>query len=668
MTRSKQTTDGIVYGDDTNPMTYTYNLSGALIEQKYPSGRVVKNILDTDGELTTVQSKKNANHAFWNYANHFTSNAAGAVTKMQLGNGRWENTAFNSRLQPTQIALGRTQNATDLLKLDYQHGDLNAEGAVLTGSNNGNVAKQTITVAAVGATPGFTAIQNYDYDPLNRIQIASETLTPTTGTPESWVQEFRYDRFGNRTFHEATTTTLPRECNGNTEVCVATRPVVNPSASTTNNRLNGYTFDAVGNTIRDAENRKFIYDAENKQTKVQTVDGSGNPTGTAGEYWYDGDGKRIKKRAYRNNVLTEETIFVYDAIGKLIGEYSNEVSSRQDAKVAYITNDHLGSPRINTDINGNVTARHDYHPFGEGIGGPQTTNRSVGLGYIEDTFRKRFTGYERDSETELDYAVNRHFSSSLGRFLQADPYSIVLEKEQSSSGEAKRDIVVAYLSQPQNWNRYSYAINNPLRFVDPNGEKPKVINVFISLEKGQETDAGKKAFEVIQKEAAAWGVKVNIFRFEEGTATKKQFLASLDERGQATVFIGHAVDLNGLLFSGSNLSAKDLNGKIVQNTALAVFACDTGNTFNQVYGEITQRTALVTTNSGYNRLSLIDANYNGGQNFVYELARTGSTIQAADLARRGVRAWRNDDHYDDTVDFRRLPTSPSPTSRTRPTN
>ncbi len=83
------------------------------------------------------------------------------------------------------------------MKLDYQYGDLDWDGTVLAGTNNGNVAKQTITVASVGATPGFTAVENYDYDSLNRIQIASETLTPTTGTPESWTQEFRYDRYGN---------------------------------------------------------------------------------------------------------------------------------------------------------------------------------------------------------------------------------------------------------------------------------------------------------------------------------------------------------------------------------------------------------------------------------------------------------------------------------------
>ncbi len=45
---------------DNNDYTtaYTYNLSGALIEETYPSGRVVKNTLDIDGDLAMVQSSK----------------------------------------------------------------------------------------------------------------------------------------------------------------------------------------------------------------------------------------------------------------------------------------------------------------------------------------------------------------------------------------------------------------------------------------------------------------------------------------------------------------------------------------------------------------------------------------------------------------------------------
>jgi RHS repeat-associated protein len=434
---SQQITAGKAYDQ-----TYTYNLSGALIEQTYPSGRKVKNVLDSNGDLSIVQSKKNADSGYWNYARHFTYTAAGAVTSMQLGNFRWESTQFNSRLQPVQIALGTTQEATDLLKLDHDYG---------TTSNNGNVLSQTITVPAVGANTGFTAVQTYTYDSLNRLKSAVENLTPQGGSSvETWKQTFTYDRYGNRNFDEANTTTLPKECteSGNPVVCQAIRPVVNPSIDDSNNRLStsdGYTFDASGNTTKDAQNRKFTYDAENKQVKVESLDEYGNPISTIGEYFYDGDGKRVKKVVPSTG---ETTVFVYDASGKLAAEYSTIVET-QNPKVSYLTADHLGSPRITTDENGQVISRRDFQPFGEEIA---TSQRTQGLGYAGDTVRQKFTGYERDNETDLDYAKARMYKYSHGRFTAPDPLL--------SSGRVEN---------PQSWNRYTYVLNNPLLYIDPLG-------------------------------------------------------------------------------------------------------------------------------------------------------------------------------------------------------
>ncbi|QQS33231.1 MAG: RHS repeat-associated core domain-containing protein [Acidobacteriota bacterium] len=428
MTGHKQTTDGQEYATG-----YVYNLSGALVEQTYPSGRVVKNVLDANGDLSMVQSKKGASAGYWNYAQNFTYNAAGAVTSMQLGNGKWESTQFNSRLQPTQIALGATPNATNLLKLDYSYGAT---------ANNGNVLSQTITVPTVGVNTGFTAVQSYQYDSLNRLQDATENVTPHGGSQtQSWRQAFTFDRYGNRNFDEANTTTLPKECNGNTEVCEAIRPIVNPSANTANNRLNGYTFDAAGNITVDAENRTFIYDAENKQTEVRDSQNT-----VIGQYRYDGDGKRVKKIVPATG---EVTVFVYDASGKSIAEYSTVIESVETAKVAYLTADHLGSPRINTDRDGNVTSRRDFHPFGEQI---YTSQRTTGLGYDSDSVRKQFTGYELDTETDLDFAQARYFSHNHGRFMSSDDFT----------NDTRT-------SNPQSWNLYVYVRNNPLNFTDPTG-------------------------------------------------------------------------------------------------------------------------------------------------------------------------------------------------------
>ena len=318
----------------------------------------------------------------WNYASHFTYNAVGAVTSMQLGNGRWESTTFNSRLQPTQIALGATQGATNLLDLDYTYG---------TTANNGNVMSQTITVPTVGTDPGFTAVQTYSYDSLNRLQQAYErpngwTESNCTSDPtQCWKQTFLFDRYGNRNFDEANTSFagFNKLCNSNTELCADLRKKLNPAINTSDNRLSsgqGYSFDDAGNTTRDASDRKFTYDAENKQVKVESLSpGTNTVTGTIGEYFYDGDGRRVKKVVPKPDPEPDEVmIFVYDADSKLIAEYSTIVETT-NAKVAYLTNDHLGSPRINTDANGAVTARHDYHPFGEEIA---TSQRTSAVGYI----------------------------------------------------------------------------------------------------------------------------------------------------------------------------------------------------------------------------------------------------------------------------------------------
>ena len=124
MTGHRQTTDGQVY-----TTAYTYNLSGALIEETFPSGRKVKNTLDANGDLTKVETLRTG--GVWETrADSFAYNSAGSVTSMRLGNNRWESTVFNSRLQPVQIGLGTVQNSTNLLKLDYSYG---------TTANNGNV-------------------------------------------------------------------------------------------------------------------------------------------------------------------------------------------------------------------------------------------------------------------------------------------------------------------------------------------------------------------------------------------------------------------------------------------------------------------------------------------------------------------------------------------------
>jgi RHS repeat-associated protein len=377
-----------------------------------------------------VESKKNASSGFWTYANSFTYNAAGAVTSMQLGNGRWESTTFNSRLQPTQIALGATLNSDSLWKINYEFGELQTNGTVDTTKNNGNIGKETITVPTIGAVTGFTAVQSFSYDSLKRLQVATETVN----SAQSWKQSFNYDRFGNRTFDAGNTTTIPTGCS--TSVC-------NPTIDSTNNRISasqGYLYDANGNVTQSADNGKFVYDADNEIVEVR--DATNNSL--VNQYSFDGNGQRVKITVGGNT-----TVFVSDAFGKVIAEYSGETPPTSP-KVNYITSDLLDSPRVITDENGSVTSRHDFTPFGEEISagmGSRTTSQFYGGA---EGIRQKFTGQQRDEDAKLDYFNARHYTYSIGRFMSADSFG-------------------GKISNPQTLNLYAYALNNPLKWVDPTG-------------------------------------------------------------------------------------------------------------------------------------------------------------------------------------------------------
>jgi RHS repeat-associated protein len=103
--------------------------------------------------------------------------------------------------------------------------------------------------------------------------------------------------------------------------------------------------------------------------------------------------------------------------------------------------DAIGSVRMTTDHAGAVVARYDYQPFGEPLAASSEP--------------RRFTGAERDAETGFDYFGARYYQSQIGRLTSVDP------------GHVGGDIL-----NPQSWNGYSYALNNPLRFVDPLGTDP----------------------------------------------------------------------------------------------------------------------------------------------------------------------------------------------------
>jgi len=112
--------------------------------------------------------------------------------------------------------------------------------------------------------------------------------------------------------------------------------------------------------------------------------------------------------------------------------------------IEYLVWDHLGTTRLILDVWGVLDSEHDYAPFGTEL--PPYYNPSGN--------RHQFTGHERDHSTGLDYMHNRYYGSSLGRFLSPD-------------------VIGGSPANPQSWNKYGYASNNPVGRVDEDGLKDK---------------------------------------------------------------------------------------------------------------------------------------------------------------------------------------------------
>jgi RHS repeat-associated protein len=217
-------------------------------------------------------------------------------------------------------------------------------------------------------------------------------------------------------------------------------------------------YDCAGN-LRDLLGTTADYDGENRVKSA--VKG-----GTTVTYAYDGDGRRVQ-----STVGAVSTVFVYTAFGQLAAEYGAGPAEGRK----YLYADALGSTRLESCAGcAQTVKRFDYLPFGEEM---STSSRTAGLGYgLSGSERVKFTGKERDVETGLDYFGARYFSGGMGRFTSADPHSPMMIAQMATAAglpyEAARSQMDEFLENPQNWNKYTYTLNNPLRFVDPLGETP----------------------------------------------------------------------------------------------------------------------------------------------------------------------------------------------------
>ncbi|WP_293734171.1 RHS repeat-associated core domain-containing protein [uncultured Parabacteroides sp.] len=119
-----------------------------------------------------------------------------------------------------------------------------------------------------------------------------------------------------------------------------------------------------------------------------------------------------------------------------------------DAGMYYFHNDHLGSPWLITNASGSEVQRLNFNAWGLRRDATNWDNYSD---LPEMKFDRGFTGHEHLEMFGLINMNARLYDPVLGRFLSPDPIIQVPEFTQS-------------------YNGYSYALNNPLSYKDPNGE------------------------------------------------------------------------------------------------------------------------------------------------------------------------------------------------------
>jgi RHS repeat-associated protein len=347
---------------------------------------------------------------------------------VQYGNGLVANYTYDKNSRPLQLKL-LNGTLTSLL-LNYQY------------YKTGTVA--SVTGQSKTTTGSTVAIsESYKYDPLGRL--TNSTTTTGATVTNLW---YMYDTLGNRIAQGLNSTSTAFTW---VKTVYNYKPANNELLNSTSNGASvTYSYDPEGNLLtKNSGSTQWTY---NWNVQGELLKAS-NISGTQGYYAYDGLGRRIESRETATNYLfygylgtetladqgssTPNDDYVY-ADGLRIACVTG--SSGPNPTTIYYHEDALGSTRLVTSTTKSVLFSDSYQPYGQ-------DNSATG----SQTYK--FTGKPVSQTTGLYYDFQRWYDPWLGRFISKDPET-------------------GNLHNPQNSNPYSYALNSPQSYVDPDGAAP----------------------------------------------------------------------------------------------------------------------------------------------------------------------------------------------------
>jgi len=411
---------------------YEWNFAGGLNGVIYTAGSWTKRVNygwnhvgAMTGVGTNLISGASSNNAT-NVVDQIIYRSFGAVKSALYGNGRSLAVSYDAaRQQMTRMKVWTPGRPTEETIVDTQYDYYNG------GANNERLQRITDNMDSAYST-------SFSYDDQNRLMSARAG----GGAPYTYERNYSYDAWGNLKQVSGTGGENP-----NYIISFAT----NASGAPATNRIGntGYKYDSAGNLTQDTWNT-YSYNAANLLNEV----GSGGRS----TYQYDGDGKRLRHVAggygpffyLWSSVLNQPVLeltsngvfraYVYNAGGELLALQSC------DYAFYWVHQDHLGSGRKLTDASGHVVYRVEMDPHGQII--YETADN--GQTYLNP---RKYATYQRDWESNLDYARARMYHYNLGRFSQPDPAGLT----------------AADITDPQSLNLYAYVQSDSVNKNDPEG-------------------------------------------------------------------------------------------------------------------------------------------------------------------------------------------------------
>jgi RHS repeat-associated protein len=449
-------------------LSYAYNERGYLSQVKLATAATVTPRPATASGTPAAGATWAAGKVLWQAGSYNAWGTAGTET---LGNDVVTRASFDAATGRVTDASAGKGTATNVLKHVYVWDSAGNLSSRADGNGDGNT----------GAVS-----ESFQYDSLNRLTQYSVDAPQVPNLRRT--VDLAYNAIGNL---------LRKSDVGNYEYPAfgsdgnVTRPRPHAVTRVSGSLQRSYTYDANGN-VTNAIGSKYAqisYTSFNLPGSQAGISGSG----TAYTWGYDENHQRVQET--RSNASGTRTTWYQhpDNAGGLSFESEKAPSGAIDnrhyvsagsqtlvlvstgalptlaatdrkppaissialVKVEYWHKDHLGSLAATTDHTGNVTARYAYDPFGKRreTNGRYDENGNPVIDWTGDTDHgtdRGFTGHEHLDDIGLIHMNGRLFDPLIGRFLQGDP-------------------MIQAPEELQNYNRYSYCLNNPLNCTDPTG-------------------------------------------------------------------------------------------------------------------------------------------------------------------------------------------------------